>query len=105
MANIYVTLHNVTRSPPYWAVKRLSAQQQLSHYISSNDNFGTNNEIRDKGNLTSLMWWNMYRDSIPHLQHLATQVLSQVVNTSSIERCWSTYSFIHNMKRNNLNVD
>ena len=33
------------------------------------------------------------------------KVLSQVVNTSSVERCWSTYSFIYSVKRNNLNVD
>jgi hypothetical protein len=32
-------------------------------------------------------------------------VLSQVVNTSSAERCWSTYNFVHNMKRNRLNAD
>ena len=28
---------------------------------------------------------------------------SQVVNTSSAQRCWSTYSFIHNVRRNRLN--
>jgi len=27
-----------------------------------------------------------------------------VVNTSSAKRCWSTYSFIHNVKRNRLNA-
>jgi hypothetical protein len=27
-----------------------------------------------------------------------------VVNTSSAERCWSTYKFIHSVKRNNLNA-
>jgi hypothetical protein len=27
-----------------------------------------------------------------------------VVKTSSAERCWSTYSFIHNVKRNRLNA-
>jgi hypothetical protein len=32
-------------------------------------------------------------------------VLSQVVNTSSAERCWSTYSFIHSVTRNNLNAN
>jgi hypothetical protein len=32
-------------------------------------------------------------------------MLSQVFNTSSAERCLSTYSVIHNVKRNNLNVD
>ena len=30
-------------------------------------------------------------------------MLSQVVNSSSAERCWSTYSFIHSVKRNRLN--
>ena len=36
-------------------------------------------------------------------QNWKKKVLSQVVNTSSIERCWSTYSFIHNVRRNRLN--
>ena len=32
-------------------------------------------------------------------------MLSQVVNTSSAERCWSSYSFIHSVKRNRLSLD
>lgn len=28
------------------------------------------------------------------------KMLSHVVNTSFVEKCWSTYSFIHNVKRN-----
>jgi hypothetical protein len=79
-------------------------RRQLSHYILSNGAFGTNHAIRDRGNLSSLEGWNMYGGATPQLQHLATQVLSQVVNTSSAERCWSTYSFIHSIKRNRLNV-
>jgi hypothetical protein len=39
------------------------------------------------------------------LHKLAVKVLSQVINTSSAERCWSTYSFIHSVKRNNLNAN
>jgi hypothetical protein len=79
-------------------------RRQLSHYILSNGAFGTNHAIRDRGNLSSLEWWNMHGGATPQLQRLATQVLSQVVNTSSAERCWSTYSFIHSVKRNRLNV-
>jgi hypothetical protein len=33
------------------------------------------------------------------------KVLSKVVNTFFVERCWSPYSFIHSIKRNNLNAD
>jgi hypothetical protein len=80
-------------------------RRQLSHYILSNGAFGTNHAIRDRGNLSSLEWWNMHGGATPQLQRLATRVLSQVVNTSSTERCWSTYSFIHSVKRNRLNVN
>jgi hypothetical protein len=79
-------------------------RRQLSHYILSNGAFGTNNAIRDRGNLSSLEWWNMHGGATPQLQRLATQVLSQVVNTSSAERCWSNYSFIHSVKRNRMNL-
>jgi hypothetical protein len=54
--------------------------------------------------MSTLKWWNMNGGASPQLQCLAIQVLSKVVNTSSIERCWSTYSFIHRVKRNRLNV-
>jgi hypothetical protein len=66
--------------------------------------FGTNHGLRYRGNLSSLAWWNVYGGGTPQLQLLATQVLSKVVNTSSVERCWSAYNFIHNVKRNRLNV-
>ncbi|KAF7146994.1 hypothetical protein RHSIM_Rhsim03G0186400 [Rhododendron simsii] len=35
----------------------------------------------------------------------ALRVLSQGVDTSYTERCWSTYSYIHSVKRNRLNCD
>ncbi|MCO5604624.1 hypothetical protein L7F22_058793 [Adiantum nelumboides] len=36
------------------------------------------------------------------LQRLATRVLSQVSSASTYERNWSTYGFIHSLKRNHL---
>jgi len=36
---------------------------------------------------------------------IGNDVLSQVVNTSSRKRCWSTYNFIYDVKRNRLNLD
>jgi hypothetical protein len=79
-------------------------RQQLSQYMLSQGALGTNHALRDRGNLSSLAWWNIYGGGTPQLQRLATRVLSQVVNTSSAERCWSTYNFIHNVKRNRLNA-
>jgi hypothetical protein len=80
-------------------------RRQLSQYILSNGVFGTNLAIRDRGNLNSLEWWNMHGGATPQLQRLATRVLSQVANTSFAKRCRSTYSFIHSVKRNRLNVN
>jgi hypothetical protein len=46
----------------------------------------------------------MHGGNTPRLCSMAMRVLSEVVNTSSTERCWSTYSFIHNVRRNRVNV-
>jgi hypothetical protein len=58
-------------------------RQQLSQYMLGQGAFGTNHALRDRGNLSSLVWWNVYGGGTPRLQCLATRVLSQVVNTSS----------------------
>ena len=42
--------------------------------------------------------------SATYFHKLVVRVLSQVVNSSSAERCWSTYNFIHSVKINSLNV-
>jgi hypothetical protein len=81
-----------------------SIWQQLSQYISCTGAFGSNVAYRDRGNLPSLQWWDMHGGNKPQLCSMAMRVLSQVVNTSSAKRCWSTYSFIHNVRRNRLNV-
>eukprot|EP00253_Pinus_taeda_P006894 PITA_06894 len=61
--------------------------------------------IKDRETFSSFEWWNMHGGATPLLQALALQVLSQVVNTSSAKRCWSSYSFIHSVKRNRLSLD
>jgi hypothetical protein len=38
------------------------------------------------------------------LQSLSTRILSQVPSSSSTERNWSTYGFIHFVKRNRLGL-
>ncbi|KAL7184658.1 hypothetical protein ACSBR2_026745 [Camellia fascicularis] len=55
--------------------------------------------------MDALSWWHLYNGASPELYSLALKVLSQNVNTSFVEWRWSTYSYIHNVKRNRLNVD
>jgi hypothetical protein len=80
-------------------------RSELSKYISEHGVFGNLHATKDRHRLGAIEWWNMYGSPAKTLHKLAVKVLSQVINTSSVERCWSTYSFIHSVKRNNLNAD
>ena len=80
-------------------------RSELSKYISEHGVFGNLHAIKDRDRLGAIEWWDMYGSPTKNLHKLAMKVLSQVVNTSSAKRCWSTYSFIHSVKRNNLNAD
>ncbi|XP_077229515.1 uncharacterized protein LOC143862361 [Tasmannia lanceolata] len=54
-------------------------------------------------NVCVTKWWNFHGSHVPELQSVAIKILSQPISTSSAERVWSTYSFIHNVTRNRLN--
>ncbi|XP_047253664.1 uncharacterized protein LOC124887790 [Capsicum annuum] len=49
-----------------------------------------------------LSWWENHGVSTPLLQQLAYKLLTQPASSSCCERNWSTYSMIHNIKRNKL---
>jgi hypothetical protein len=80
-------------------------RSELSKYISEHGVFGNLHATKDRDMLGGIEWWNMFGSPAKTLHKLVVKVLSQVVNTSSAERCWSTYSFIHSVKTNNLNAD
>ncbi|XP_049391466.1 uncharacterized protein LOC125855822 [Solanum stenotomum] len=50
----------------------------------------------------SLSWWANHGVLAPLLQLLAYKLLTQPTSSSCCERNWSTYSLIHNIKRNKL---
>ncbi|KAF2302566.1 hypothetical protein GH714_037795 [Hevea brasiliensis] len=57
----------------------------------------------DAVTMDSIDWWSTYGSETPELAEVAKKVLSQPISSSSAERNWSTYSYIHNVKRNRLN--
>eukprot|EP00253_Pinus_taeda_P025103 PITA_25103 len=79
-----------------------SVRLELGRYFSSTGLFGTFHAMEDRDKFDALTWRESYGGH-GLLPKLAKKVLSQIVNTSSAEMCWSTYSFIHNVKRNRLN--
>ncbi|KAM0838595.1 hypothetical protein ACQ4PT_060883 [Festuca glaucescens] len=58
----------------------------------------------DAATMNAIDWWFNYGSQTPHLNEAAKKVLSQPLSSSSAERNWSTYSFIHSVKRNPLNA-
>ncbi|EOA38261.1 hypothetical protein CARUB_v10009748mg [Capsella rubella] len=48
------------------------------------------------------LWWANFGAHTPYLQTLAFKLLGQPSSSSCAERNWSTYSFIHSLKRNKL---
>ena len=73
---------------------------ELGRYFSCTSLFGSLHAMEDRDRFDALTWWGAY-GGMGLLQKLAKN--SQVVNTSFAERCWSTYNFIHNVRRNRLN--
>ncbi|GAB2289937.1 hypothetical protein Dimus_038075 [Dionaea muscipula] len=80
-------------------------RHQISDFVSDKGVFAQPQAIKDRATMHAVSWWHMYGEGAPELYSLALKLLSQGVNTSCAERCWSTYSDIHSVKRNRLNCD
>lgn len=49
-------------------------------------------------------WLSTYGSETPQLVKMANKILSKPISSSSAKRNWSTYSYVHNVKRNRLNA-
>ncbi|KAK8913951.1 hypothetical protein KSP39_PZI024294 [Platanthera zijinensis] len=66
------------------------------------EHFGDADSLIDRGAMEPIVWWLAHGASTPMLQSLALKLLSQPCSSSCCERNWSTYSFIHSMRRNKM---
>ena len=58
--------------------------------------------MEDRWTYDPMLWWSTYGSSLPMLQTLALKLLGQPCSSSCAERNWSTYGFIHSMRRNRI---
>ncbi|XP_075641346.1 uncharacterized protein LOC142613046 [Castanea sativa] len=58
--------------------------------------------LTDRWVLQPLVWWQYHGSTFPTLQTLALKLLGQPCSSSCAERNWSTYKFIHSLKRNKM---
>ncbi|GJR51057.1 hAT dimerization domain, ribonuclease H-like domain protein [Tanacetum coccineum] len=54
------------------------------------------------GTMKPKSWWVNIGAQTPFLQTLAFRLLGQPTSSSCVERNWSTYAFIHSLRRNKL---
>ncbi|KAF9600074.1 hypothetical protein IFM89_002547 [Coptis chinensis] len=96
---------DVVERPVIDPMEHSVVRHQLSEFISSKGTFARPQAIEDRETMSAISWWDMYGVTTNELYNLAIKVLSQSVNTSVAEREWSTYSYIHGVKKNKMNVD
>jgi hypothetical protein len=77
-------------------------KDEYSRFATFSEELNDFDAIYDRWVLDPVKWWSNHRQSIPLLQKIALKLLNQPSSSSCCERNWSTYGFIHSMKRNNL---
>ncbi|KAG6476013.1 hypothetical protein ZIOFF_065248 [Zingiber officinale] len=82
--------------------ERRSVNEEFASFSAAIDDFSDNDAMRDRGLMSPTKWWVIHGASAPTLQSLALKLLGQPSSSSCCERNWSTYSFIHSLKRNKI---
>ncbi|XP_030945945.1 uncharacterized protein LOC115970452 [Quercus lobata] len=68
----------------------------------SGGRFPSPSALTDRWTLLPLVWWQYHGFAFPTLQTLTLKLLRQPCSSSCAERNWSTYKFIHSLKRNKM---
>ncbi|XP_073008969.1 uncharacterized protein [Typha latifolia] len=84
------------------AEEQKMAYQEYTSFSTSTKSFAEYDSIADRNEFDPNIWWAAHGASAPILQNLALRLLGQPCSSSGCERNWSTYSFIHSLKRNKI---
>lgn len=81
---------------------RREVNLEYARFAGALDAFSDSDALSDRGLMDPKSWWLLYGSTTPNLQALAIKLLGQPCSSSCCERNWSTYGFIHSLKRNKL---
>ncbi|XP_020267247.1 uncharacterized protein LOC109842776 [Asparagus officinalis] len=82
--------------------ERRMVNLEFAKFSAALDIFRDPDSLADRGFMDPAAWWALYGSSTPNIQALAFKLLGQPCSSSCCERNWSTYSFIHSLKRNKM---
>ncbi|XP_068497993.1 uncharacterized protein [Phaseolus vulgaris] len=75
---------------------------EFANFSGGREDFDDADSLRDRSKMDAKSWWIVRGTHAPTLQKIALKLLGQPCSSSCCERNWSTYSFIHSLKRNKM---
>ncbi|KAL5153357.1 hypothetical protein HKD37_19G052923 [Glycine soja] len=75
---------------------------EFANFSDGREGFDDLDSLNDRGQMDPKAWWLVHDINAPILQKIALKLLAQPCSSSCCERNWSTYSFIHSLKRNKM---
>ncbi|KAG5071971.1 hypothetical protein JHK86_007182 [Glycine max] len=75
---------------------------EFANFSDGREGFDDLDSLNDRGQMDPKAWWLVHGINAPILQKIALKLLAQPCSSSCCERNWSTYSFIHSLKRNKM---
>lgn len=73
-------------------------REEFASFATRLEDFADISALEERKTMTPIKWWTCHGENCVYLQSLVTCILSQVASSSSAERNWSTYGFIHSVK-------
>jgi hypothetical protein len=83
--------------------QQTKVREEFACFAAELEDFADISALEERSTMNPIKWWTCHGANGVYLQSLATRILSQVASSSSAERNWSTYGFIHSMKCNRKN--
>ena len=75
---------------------------EFANFSGRLGDFVDEGSLRDKGQMDAKSWLIIHGSYAPILQNITLKLLGQSYSSSCCERNWSTYFFIHSLKRNKM---
>lgn len=82
--------------------QRRLVNEEFSSFSACLDEFASSDSMSDRGKMDPMKWWIVHGSTTPNLQKIALKLLGQPCSSSCCERNWSTYTFIHSLRRNRI---
>ncbi|XXG50658.1 hypothetical protein AAC387_Pa02g4622 [Persea americana] len=82
--------------------ERTMVNMEFANFLLRMGEFGEYASLHDRYHMDPTSWWAIHGACAPMLQSLAFKLLMQPSSSSCCQRNWSTYSFVHSMRRNKM---